>query len=144
MMLLAAFTQSPKLLWVLQNVTTSELKDQVQESGLSLQEAEQTYLCNALAALPEGSPAASFSKLFESVFPDQGCFTIPPRGSEAFEKRVDKLSRSFMDSVHNRYLKGVVLNGPLIGSVVVSMLAHRDDVFKVHWYLSVVRRALTL
>ncbi|OWZ22091.1 NADdependent malic enzyme [Phytophthora megakarya] len=123
------FPQSPKLLWVLQNVTTSELKEQVQESGLSLQETEQTYLCNALAALPEDSPAARFSKLFENVFPDQGCFAVPPRESNAFEKRIDKLSRVFTDSIHNRYLKGVVLNGPLIGSIVVSMLAHRDNVF---------------
>ncbi|ETI49654.1 hypothetical protein, variant 2 [Phytophthora nicotianae CJ01A1] len=124
------FPQSPKLLWVVQNVTTGELKEQVQESGLSLQEAEQTYLCNALAALPEDSSSAFFSKLFETVFLDQGCFAVPPRGSEAFEKRVEKLSRVFTDSIHNRYLKGVVLNGPLIGSIVVSMLAHRDNVFK--------------
>ncbi|KAG7385312.1 hypothetical protein PHYPSEUDO_001614 [Phytophthora pseudosyringae] len=125
-----AFPQSPKLLWVLQNVTTAELKEQVQESGLSLQETEQTYLCNALAALPEDSPGAGFNKLFETVFPDQGCFAVPPRGTEAFEKRVEKLSRVFTDSIHNRYLKGVVLNGPLVGSIVVSMLAHRDNVFK--------------
>ncbi|KAG3117475.1 hypothetical protein PI124_g4246 [Phytophthora idaei] len=125
-----SFPQSPKLLWVLQNVTTGELKEQVQESGLSLQEAEQTYLCNALAALPQDSPGAAFSKLFETVFPDQGCFAVPSRGTDAFEKRVEKLSRVFTDSIHNRYLKGVVLNGPLIGSIVVSMLAHRDNVFK--------------
>ncbi|KAI9997242.1 hypothetical protein PInf_000682 [Phytophthora infestans] len=124
------FPQSPKLLWVLQNVTTGELKEQVQESGLSLQEAEQTYLCNALAALPGDSAGAEFSKLFESIFPDQGCFAVPPTGTEAFEKRLEKLSRVFTDSIHNRYLKGVVLNGPLIGSIVVSMLAHRDNVFK--------------
>ncbi|KAG1708180.1 hypothetical protein DVH05_024863 [Phytophthora capsici] len=124
------FPQAPKLLWVLENVTTGELKEQVQETGLSLQEVEQTYLCNALAALPEDSPSAGFSKLFETVFPDQGCFAVPPRGTETFEKRVEKLSRVFTDSIHNRYLKGVVLNGPLIGSIVVSMLAHRDDVFK--------------
>ncbi|KAF1793131.1 P-loop containing nucleoside triphosphate hydrolase [Phytophthora cactorum] len=125
-----SFPQSPKLLWVLQNVTTGELKEQVQESGLSLQEAEQTYLCNAFAALPQDSPGAAFSKLFETVFPDQGCFAVPSRGTDAFEKRVEKLSRVFTDSIHNRYLKGVVLNGPLIGSIVVSMLAHRDNVFK--------------
>ncbi|KAG3019594.1 hypothetical protein PC121_g4736 [Phytophthora cactorum] len=125
-----SFPQSPKLLWVLQNVTTGELKEQVQESGLSLQEAEQTYLCNALAALPQDSPGAAFSKLFKTVFPDQGCFAVPSRGTDAFEKRVEKLSRVFTDSIHNRYLKGVVLNGPLIGSIVVSMLAHRDNVFK--------------
>ncbi|KAF1783552.1 P-loop containing nucleoside triphosphate hydrolase [Phytophthora cactorum] len=112
-----SFPQSPKLLWVLQNVTTGELKEQVQESGLSLQEAEQTYLCNAFAALPQDSPGAAFSKLFETR-------------NDAFEKRVEKLSRVFTDSIHNRYLKGVVLNGPLIGSIVVSMLAHRDNVFK--------------
>ncbi|KAJ8556669.1 hypothetical protein ON010_g9296 [Phytophthora cinnamomi] len=112
------------------NVTTSQLKEQVQESGLSLQETEQTYLCNALAALPMHTPGAEFSTFFEAVFPDQGCFTVPPIESEAFGKRLDKLSRVFTDSVHNRYLKGVVLNGPLIGSIVVSMLAHRDNVFK--------------
>ncbi|EGZ23816.1 hypothetical protein PHYSODRAFT_478442 [Phytophthora sojae] len=125
-----AFPHSPKLLWVLQNVTTSQVKEQVQESGLSLQETEQTYLCNALAALPTHSPAAEFCTFFEAVFPDQGCFSVPPIESEAFSKRLDKLSRVFTDSVHNRYLKGVVLNGPLIGSIVVSMLAHRDNVFK--------------
>ncbi|KAL4175828.1 hypothetical protein KRP22_000787 [Phytophthora ramorum] len=125
-----AFPQSPKLLWVLQNVTTSELKEQVQESGLSLQETEQTYLCSALAAQPTQSPGAAFCTFFEAVYADQGCFAVPPRGSETFEKRIDKLSRSFTDSVHNRYLKGVVLNGPLIGSILVSMLAHRDNVFK--------------
>ncbi|GMF29329.1 unnamed protein product [Phytophthora lilii] len=125
-----AFPQSPKLLWVLHNVSTSELKEQVQETGLSLQETEQTYLCNALAALSEGSPAAAFSKLFASVFPDQGAFAVPAHGSDVYEKRLEKLSRVFTDSVHNRYLKGVVLNGPLIGSIVVSMLAHRDNVFR--------------
>ncbi|KAE9030979.1 hypothetical protein PR003_g9965 [Phytophthora rubi] len=125
-----AFPQSPKLLWVLQNVTTSQMKEQVQESGLSLQETEQTYLCNALAALPTHSPGAEFSTFFEAVFPDQGCFAVPPIESDAFGKRLDKLSRVFTDSVHNRYPKGVVLNGPLIGSIVVSMLAHPDNVFK--------------
>ncbi|KAG7394503.1 hypothetical protein PHYBOEH_005082 [Phytophthora boehmeriae] len=125
-----AFPHSPRLLWLLQNVSTLALKEQVQETGLSLQETEQTYLCNALAAQPEGSPGENFSKLFQSAFPDQMCFIIPSRESDAFEKRVEKLTRLFMDSVHNQYAKGVVLNGPLIGSIVVSMLAHRDNVFR--------------
>ncbi|KAF4323444.1 hypothetical protein BBO99_00000023 [Phytophthora kernoviae] len=55
---------------------------------------------------------------------------VPLRESDAFDKRVEKLVRLFMDSVHNQYMKGVVLNGPLIGSIVISMLAHRDNVFK--------------
>ncbi|CAH0520096.1 unnamed protein product [Peronospora belbahrii] len=126
-----AFPQSPKLLWVLQNVTINELKEQMKESGLSRQETEQTYLCNALAALPKNSPEAALSKLFESVFPDQNLFVMPPRGSETFEKQVGKLSRLFTDSIHNRYHNKIVLNGPLVCSIAVSMLAHRENVFKV-------------
>ncbi|RLN80567.1 hypothetical protein BBJ28_00000167 [Nothophytophthora sp. Chile5] len=125
-----AFPQSPKLLWLLQNVTTSELKEQVQGSGLSLQDTEQVYLSNAMTAQPADSPGGAFCELFQSVFPDQACFTIPPKDSDAFPKRMEKLMRLFMDSIHNRYMKGVVLNGPLLGSIVVSMLAHRDNVFK--------------
>lgn len=125
-----AFPHSPKLLWILQNVSSSEVKEQVKESGLSLQDTEQAYLCNAIAEQPAGAPGSEFCAFFQVVYPDQACFTIPPRESDAFEKRVDKLRRTFMDSVHNRYVKGVVLNGPLIGSIIVSMLAHRDNVFK--------------
>ncbi|CAI5704223.1 unnamed protein product [Peronospora effusa] len=125
-----AFPQAPKLLWVLQNVTTSELKEQVQKSGLSLQETEHAYLCKALATLPKDSPSAELSKLFESTFPEQGLYAVPPRESDAFEKRMEKLLRVFTDSIHNRYLKGIVLNGPLLSSIAVSMLARREDVFK--------------
>ncbi|CAI5743435.1 unnamed protein product [Hyaloperonospora brassicae] len=125
------FPQSPKLLWVLQNVSTSELKQHVQESGLSLQETEEAYLCNALAALPEDSPGVGFVRLLGKVFPDQGCFAVPPRESEAFQKRVEKLSRVFTQSVHNRYLDSIVLNGPLIGVLMASMLARRDNISTV-------------
>ncbi|RMX69572.1 hypothetical protein DD238_002240 [Peronospora effusa] len=125
-----AFPQAPKLLWVLQNVTTSELKEQVQKSGLSLQETEHAYLCKALATLPKDSPSAELSKLFESTFSEQGLYAVPPRESDAFEKRMEKLLRVFTDSIHNRYLKGIVLNGPLLSSIAVSMLARREDVFK--------------
>lgn len=125
-----AFPHSPKLLWVLQNVCSSEVKERVKESGLSLQETEQAYLCNAIAEQPAGSQGSEFCEFFQVVYPDQACFTIPPKESDAFKKRVDKLTRTFLNSVHNHYVKGVVLNGPLFGSIIVSMLAHRDNVFK--------------
>lgn len=114
---------------MLQDVTTKKLKEQVQESGLSLQRTEQTYLCNALAALPHDSPSARASMFLESAFSDQRCFIISQKGTEAFEKRVEKLMRVFTDSIHNQYFDNVVLNGPLLGSIMVSMLAHTDNVF---------------
>ena len=119
---------------MLQNVSTSELKEQMQ-SGLSQHEIEQEYLCNALAALPEDSPGAEVSRLLGTVFPDQGCFAVPPKESEAFEKRVEKLLRVLTQSVHNRYFETIVLNGPLIGALMVSMLAHRDSISKVNYLM---------
>ncbi|KAL7689513.1 putative guanylate-binding protein [Plasmopara halstedii] len=124
------FPQKPKLLWVLQNVSAGELKEQIQKSELSLQEMEQTYLCNALATLPDGSPYAQATKFYETAFSDQKCFTMPQIGIELFKKRLEKLMRVLTDSIQNRYSNGVILTGPLLGSIIVSMMAHSDNVYK--------------
>lgn len=129
----SAFPQSPKLLWLLQNVSTSELKERVGEKSLSIQEVEQTYLRNVLSELPPGSAAAVLSDQLASHFSDQTCFSVPASTSSAFAKRMEKLAQALVDSGRNRYLKGVLLNGPLLSSILVSMLAHRPNPFKVQY-----------
>ncbi|TDH65732.1 hypothetical protein CCR75_003603 [Bremia lactucae] len=123
------FPQSPRLLWVLQNVTTAKIKEKVQESGLSLQQIEQTYMCNALAALTDDSPSARAIKLFEAIYSNSRCFPVPPKETEAFKSRVEKLLRVLTDPIHNIYHKNMVFNGPLAGFVLVTMLSCRDNVF---------------
>jgi hypothetical protein len=129
---LVAFPQQPKLMWLMQNVTTSDLKDRVGEKKQTMQEVEQTYLRNAFSSLDPASSGAQFYDLFYSVFPDQSCFPIPAASDKsAYDKRIDKLSRTLIESGRNRYIKGVLLNGPLFSSILVSMLAHRPNVFQV-------------
>ncbi|GAB9469357.1 hypothetical protein Gpo141_00006637 [Globisporangium polare] len=124
-----SFPQSPKLVWLLQNLSTSNLKDSVAKN-LSMQEVENTYLRNAFSTLaPESSSAQFYEQLFP-IFPEQSCFPLPPSDASTFEKRIEKFSRTLMESGRNRYLKGVLLNGPLLSSILVSMLAHRPNPFK--------------
>lgn len=96
-----------------------------------MHEVENSYLRNAFSALaPESSSAQFYEQLF-SIFPEQTCFPLPPSDASSFEKRIEKLSRTLLESGRNRYLKGVLLNGPLLSSILVSMLAHRPNPFKV-------------
>lgn len=126
-----AFPQSPKLVWLLQNLSTSNLKDRVAEKNLSMQEVETSYLRNAFSALAPESSSAQFCEQLYSIFPEQTCFPLPASDVSSFEKRIEKLSRTLLESGRNRYLKGVMLNGPLLSSILVSMLAHRPNPFKV-------------
>ncbi|TYZ60574.1 hypothetical protein PybrP1_006531 [[Pythium] brassicae (nom. inval.)] len=125
-----SFPQSPKLLWLLTNVSTSDLKERVGGKSLSIQEVEQTYLRNALCEVAPGSSAAFLYDQLLAHFSDQTCYSLPASTSSAFTKRVEKLAQSLVDSGRNRYLKGVLLNGPLFSSILVSMLAHRPNPFK--------------
>lgn len=130
-LLLAAFPHSPKLVWLLRNLTTSDLKDRVGEKSLSMQEVELNYLRSAFSSLDPASSSAQFYDQFYSVFPEQSCFPVPAKDSSSFDKRIEKLSRTLIESGRNRYMKGVLLNGPLFSSILVSMLAHRPSVFQV-------------
>ncbi|KAF1330133.1 Interferon-induced guanylate-binding protein 1-like, partial [Globisporangium splendens] len=126
-----SFPQQPKLMWLMQNVTTSDLKDRVGGKKQTMQEVEQTYLRNAFSSLDPASSGAQFYELFYTVFPEQSCFPIPAANDKSvYNKRIDKLSRTLIESGRNRYIKGVLLNGPLFSSILVSMLAHRPNVFQ--------------
>ncbi|GLD93036.1 hypothetical protein PINS_up001628 [Pythium insidiosum] len=122
------FPHGPKLMWLLQNVTSNDLKDRVGEKNVSIQEVEQTYLRSVFANQPPH--LVQLYEQLRAAFPDQICCPIPRPDSAAYNKRVDKLSRVLMESGRNRYLKGVMLNGPLFGSILVSMLAHRDNIYQ--------------
>lgn len=126
-----AFPQSPKLTWLLQNVSTSDLKERVGEKNMTMHEVELSYLRNAFAAVAPDSRAATLYEELLTVLPDQSCFPVPASDSSAYEKRIEKLARTLAESGRNRYLKGVLLNGPLFSSILVSMLAHRPNPFKV-------------
>lgn len=126
-----AFPQGPKLLWLLQDVTTGDLKERVGEKKISAQDVEQVYLQQVIAEQTPYSENAILCEQFLSVFRDQSCFVMPNVNSPAYAKRVDKLSRFFAESERNRYMKGVQLNGPLFCSILVSMLAHKSDIFQV-------------
>lgn len=130
LLLITVFPQSPKLMWLLQNTTTSMLKERVQGKNMTAQDAEAAYIRDVLASQQSG-PNALLCDQLQAAFPDQTCFPLPKEGTEAFTKRMEKLVRVLLESERNRYAKGAVLNGPLFESILVSMLAHRDNVFQV-------------
>jgi hypothetical protein len=132
---LAAFPQSPKLVWLLQNTTTSTLKERVQGKNMTAQDAEAAYMRDVLAAQQSG-PNALLCNQLQTAFPDQTCFPLPDENTESFTRRMEKLARVLLESERNRYAKGAVLNGPLFESILVSMLAHRDNVFQVCFWLA--------
>lgn len=127
------FPQKPKLLWLLQNVSTSTIKERVDGKKMTAQDAEAAYLRNVLTALQSGDNPknALLTEQLQSAFPDQSCYTLPEEGTDVFTKRMDKLVRTVLESDRNKYAKGAVLNGPFFESILVSMLAHRDNVFQV-------------
>ncbi|TMW63296.1 hypothetical protein Poli38472_002237 [Pythium oligandrum] len=122
------YPHGPKLLWLLRNVTSGELKERVGDKNLTAQEVEHSYLRKAFA--DQSGDIAAFDEQFRNAFPEQFLCALPPEDSSAYDKRVEKLLRTLMESGKNRYAKGVQLNGPLFGSLLVSMLAHRDNIYK--------------
>lgn len=142
------FPQSPKLIWLLQNVTTSTLKERVQGKNLTVQEAEFAYLRSFMSSQQQAAANPTNALLCEQLqaaFSDQSCFPVPNEGSDAFPKRMEKLARTCLESERNHYVKGAVLNGPLFESILVSMLAHRANVFQVSAFIARLGRAsLTL
>lgn len=118
-------------MWLLQNLSTGDLKERVAEKNLSIVEVEQSYLRNAFCEVAPGSNSAVLYDQLLAHFSDQTCFSLPPSTSNAFDKRMEKFSQTLIDSGRNRYMKGVLLNGPLFSSILVSMLAHRPNPFKV-------------
>lgn len=101
---------------------------------MTAQDAEAAYMRDVLAAQQSG-PSALLCNQLQSAFPDQTCFPLPDENTESFAKRMEKLVRVLLESERNRYAKGAVLNGPLFESILVSMLAHRDNVFQVCFML---------
>lgn len=118
-------------MWLLQDVTTGDLKERVGEKKISAQDVEQIYFQQVIAEQTPYSENAILCEQFLSVFRDQSCFAMPSANSPAYPKRLDKLSRFFAESERNRYMKGVQLNGALFCSILVSMLAHKSDIFQV-------------
>ncbi|DAZ94136.1 TPA: hypothetical protein N0F65_010380 [Lagenidium giganteum] len=121
------FPHGPKVMWMMQNVSTSELKERYGKAAATA-EMEQTYVREVLGNQAPGTAVGQFCDQFLAAFPDQSCFPMPAFDSTAFVKRSEKLNRFIVESGRNRYNKGVLLNGPLLGSLLVSMLAHQNSI----------------